>query len=67
MCTEEPVSPAGTVATEPEWAVGEFEQTCVNLLRQELNPLFGAEIIYFNRPVDLKYVPDYYKVSYWHD
>lgn len=57
-----PESPAGTAIAESEWAVGEFEQTCVNLLRQELNPLFGAEIIYFNRPVDLKYVPDYYKV-----
>ena len=48
---------------ESEWPPGTFETTCLNLVRQDLNSLFGAEIIYFNRPVDLKYVPDYYKVG----
>mmetsp|Transcript_763 Transcript_763/g.2334 ORF Transcript_763/g.2334 Transcript_763/m.2334 type:complete len:398 (-) Transcript_763:563-1756(-) len=60
---DEPLSPTGTVADEgTEWAPGTFEQACLNLIRQDLNPMFGQEIIYFNRPVDLKYVPDYYKV-----
>lgn len=60
---DEPLSPTGTAADDPEWPPGTFEQTCLKIIRQNLNPMFGAEIIYFDRPVDLKYVPDYYKVT----
>lgn len=54
-------SPTSAGGGGGSWHRGEFEDICLDILLK-LWPMFGKSIIYFDHPVEISVVPDYYNV-----